>query len=140
MREAITEAQRDIDAKQGELSSRKKDALDGLEELGLITRAIEFTAGKALGAVDLSDPENPYPIADAEGEDLAGSSGTITDVELGTFMGRPIHPPESLVFLVEMDQDKGGLNYAVGEGYRYAVAADQAEFKTGELPESEPGA
>lgn len=137
MREAIMEAQKDVDAKQGNLSSRKKEALVGLEELGLISRAIEFTGGKALGAVDLSDPQNPYVVADAEGEDLAGSAGTITGVELGTFLGEPIQPPESLVLLVEMDQDKGHLNYAVGEGYRYAVVADQAEFSTGELPQPE---
>lgn len=137
MREAIIEAQRDVDDKQGELSARKQEARGGLEELGLVSRAIEFTAGRALAAADLSDPENPYVVEAAEGEDLAGTSGVVTGAELGTFLGNPVHPPESVVLLVDMDQDKGHLNYAVGEGYRYAVIANEAEFKIGEIPEPE---
>ncbi|HEX5744280.1 MAG TPA: hypothetical protein VFX84_02405 [Candidatus Saccharimonadales bacterium] len=137
MRATIVEAQRDVDSRKEALSGRKEEALNGLEELGLVSRAIEFTAGKALAAVDLSDPENPYVAEGAEGEDLAGSGGTITGVEMGTFLGNAIHPPESVVLFVDMDQDRSHLNYAVGEGYRYAVVADQAEFTTGEIPQPE---
>ena len=135
MRGVITEAQRDVDAKRAVLSDRQQDAGESLKELGLASRAIDFTSGRALAAVDFSDPENPYVIKDAEDEDLAGTGGVITGTELGTFLGEPIHPPEAVVLLVDMDPDRGHLNYAVGGDYRYAVRADKAEFKTGEIPQ-----
>jgi hypothetical protein len=141
MRDTIIEVQRDVDAKAGALSTSLQEGREELDSLGLIGRSIDFTAGKALAAVDFSDPENPYVVKDAEGDDLARSGGVITGVEFGTFLGDPIAPPESTVLFVDMDPDKGHLAYAIGESaYRYAVIADQAEFRTGEIPEPGPDA
>lgn len=135
MREAIIEAQQDVDSNKDALSGRKQEALEGLEELGLIGRAIDFTAGRALAVVDFSDPEKPSVVREAEDEGLNGSGGTMTGVELGSLLGNPIDPPESVVLFVDMDDAKGDLRYSGQPNHRYAVVADRAEFTTGEVPD-----
>lgn len=137
LRDDVTAAQRKVEQAQDQLTDEQAALRRRLEELDLPSRLIDFTGGTALGAVDLSEPEHPHLESRSKEEPLAGSGGTITDVEVGTFLGKPITPADSIVLLVDMDDGKGDLQFAGLPGYRYAVLANAAEYTISEVPQRE---
>src|SRR6185312_3248594 len=100
LREEVITAQQAVEQTYEELADRQTALRDRLDELSLPGRMIDFMAGSALGAVDLSDPAHPYIEPKSEGEQIAGSGGTITAVEAGTFLGNPVEPADSIILLV----------------------------------------
>lgn len=128
LRERVKAGQDEVDTAKGALAEKRQRARDRLEEIEITGRAISFTSGTSLSSVPSkgrrSEPKRC---------DLAGVTGTIDGLEVGSVRGIEITPATTVALHVSVP----GSIIPPRRAMSHVVLVNEADYTIAEVPQPE---
>jgi len=129
LKDDILAAQRRVESAEGNLTDNQQEVISVLKGMSLVGRMVDFESGTSLAVVYSRPPGKD--IARRKEEDLTGVSGELMGFEVGTLLGKPIQPANTVVLHIDT---KGSTHV---QADRIAVAANGAEYTINEVLQPE---